>query len=124
MGGFMRKRTAMALFSTRFRTDNGSYDMKRLGICLALVCFSLPLPALSEVSETDAYTESGWHYLLAALTGSDAARMVERKTGGKVLAVSEEERDGKRVYRVKVLLPEGRIRTLFIDRDSGAVRGS
>ena len=67
-----------------------------------------------------AYDPAQW---LADLSGSDAAVIVEKKTGGKVLKVSEEERKGEWVYRVKVLLPEGRVKTVFISKASGAVKG-
>lgn len=62
-------------------------------------------------------------YWLAEVDTRQAAKLVERKTGGKVLAVTEEERNGKPVYRVKVLLPEGRIRKLFVNKESGAISG-
>lgn len=110
----MSKRSKMTLFCRG----------KGLCVSLAFIGILFSCPALSGVRQPDVITAVVWQYPLAALTSSDAARLVERKTGGKVLAVSEEERGGKRVYRIKVLLPEGRIRTLFIDRDSGIERGS
>lgn len=63
------------------------------------------------------------HLLLAGIGPSEAAAMVAQRTGGKVLKVTLEERDGREVYRVKVLLPEGRIKTVFVDKDSGGKGG-
>lgn len=60
---------------------------------------------------------------LADVSSSDAATLVVKKTGGKVLKVTEEERKGQWVYRVKVLLPEGRVKTLFVNKESGAMGG-
>jgi len=60
---------------------------------------------------------------LAEISSSDAATLVVKKTGGKVLKVTEEERKGQWVYRVKVLLPEGRVKTLFVSKESGAMGG-
>ncbi|MAR91332.1 MAG: PepSY domain-containing protein [Pseudomonadota bacterium] len=60
---------------------------------------------------------------LAQLSTSEAAAIVARRTGGKVLKVTEEERGGERVYRVKVLLPEGRIKTVFVNKATGGVGG-
>lgn len=61
--------------------------------------------------------------LLAGVGPSEAAASVAQKTGGKVLKVTLEERDGREVYRVKVLLPEGRIKTVFVDKESGGKGG-
>lgn len=53
--------------------------------------------------------------LLAAMDGAAAARAAEARTGGKVLSVSREERNGKTVYRVKVLMPGGQIKNVYIN---------
>ncbi|RLU03063.1 MAG: hypothetical protein D9N11_06020 [Ketobacter sp.] len=63
------------------------------------------------------------YVLLAEISPSEAAAKVVQKTGGKVLRVTVEERDGREVYRVKVLLPEGRIKTVFVDKESGGKGG-
>ncbi len=74
---------------------------------LLLIC-SLPLQG---------HAQGG--YLLADISPSDAAAKVVRQTGGKVLRVTLEERGGKEVYRVKVLLPEGRVKTVFVNKETG-----
>lgn len=61
--------------------------------------------------------------LLAQVDGAGAARIVERSTGGKVLSVDRQERKGRIVYRVKVLLPEGRVRTVMVDAETGRMGG-
>lgn len=61
--------------------------------------------------------------LLAGVSAAEAGALAARRTGGKVLKVNEEERNGRWVYRVKVLLPEGRVKTLFIDRETGGTGG-
>ena len=60
---------------------------------------------------------------LAEMSGNGAARAVERATGGRVLSVHREENNGRVVYRVKVLLPEGRIRVFIVDAETGSVNG-
>ena len=51
-----------------------------------------------------------------------AAAAARNATGGQVLGVSG-RRDGARVvYRVKVLLPGGRVRTVIVDGASGRVQ--
>jgi hypothetical protein len=46
-------------------------------------------------------------------TGLPASvRRIERETGGEVLKAQPIQRDGREVYRVKVLTPQGRIRVV------------
>lgn len=52
---------------------------------------------------------------------SDAASRVQRRYGGQVIAVAPAERDGRRGMRVKVLLDDGRVKTLFVDERTGEV---
>jgi hypothetical protein len=61
--------------------------------------------------------------LLAQIDGAGAARIVERSTGGKVLSVNRQEKKGRIMYRVKVLLPEGRVRTVMVDAETGRMGG-
>ncbi|MDG4554893.1 MAG: hypothetical protein P9E24_11740 [Candidatus Competibacter sp.] len=51
-----------------------------------------------------------------------AANAARRATGGRVLGVQGSERDGQPGYRVRILQPDGRVRSLHYDADSGAVR--
>ena len=55
------------------------------------------------------------------LSSSEAAAIVREETGGRVLGVKSEKRDGTRVYRVKVLLPKGRVRYYAVDRRTGRI---
>lgn len=66
---------------------------------------------------------AGQYMILAELDSSSAARLVERKTGGKVLSVHRQEKKGRVQYRVKVLLPEGRVRTVSVDAETGQMGG-
>lgn len=50
----------------------------------------------------------------------DSVRRVERETGGQVLRAQPIERDGREVYRVKVLTPQGRVRVM--ENDAGSPR--
>ena len=72
--------------------------------CFTLVTallMALALPAWAEVSRDDA---------------TSLARQV---TGGRVLAVEKIEREGRPVWRVKVLSPQGEVRLVLIDAASG-----
>jgi len=53
---------------------------------------------------------------------SAAAAAARRATGGRVLGVSPRRAGGRVIYRVKVLLPDGRVRSVTVDGSSGEVR--
>ncbi|MBS0194765.1 MAG: PepSY domain-containing protein [Proteobacteria bacterium] len=48
---------------------------------------------------------------------------IQRETGGQVLRAQPYERDGREVYRVKVLTPQGRIRVYEEDPGDAGHRG-
>jgi hypothetical protein len=59
--------------------------------------------------------------LAQQLSPSEAAASARNITGGKILKVRPMK--GSRVdYRVKVLSPEGRVRNIIVDGNSGKVR--
>ena len=51
-----------------------------------------------------------------------AANAAREATGGRVLGVQGADQNGQRGYRVRILQPDGRVRSLHFDPDSGAVR--
>ena len=75
--------------------------MKFLSTLFAACLMALAPPAWADVSRDDA-------------TG--LARQV---TGGRVLAVEKIDREGRMVWRVKVLTPQGEVRLVLIDAASG-----
>jgi len=48
-----------------------------------------------------------------------AAAAAQRASGGRVLAVDKTERDGRAIWRVKVVTPQGEVRVILIDAASG-----
>jgi hypothetical protein len=56
-----------------------------------------------------------------AISLSDAASRVQRRYGGQIIAVAPSEQGGRRGMRVKVLLDDGRVKTLFVDERTGEV---
>lgn len=51
-----------------------------------------------------------------------AANAAREATGGRVLGVQGADQDGQRGYRVRILEPGGRVRSLHFDPESGAMR--
>ena len=92
-----------------------------LGLLAVVACaLLLSLPAQGAVQTAPV---SGPVLYLAQIDSASAARIVERQTGGKVLSVHRQETKGRIQYRVKVLLPEGRVRTVMVDAESGQTGG-
>jgi hypothetical protein len=53
---------------------------------------------------------------------SGAAHIAARSTGGRVLSVRSQGKSGRVVYRVKLLMPDGRVRSVRVDGATGAVQ--
>ena len=51
-----------------------------------------------------------------------AANAAREATGGRVLGVQGADRDGQPGYRVRILQPDGRVRSLHFDPASGSMR--
>ncbi len=55
------------------------------------------------------------------VTLEQAANMVRRQTGGRVLSASPSERSGRQGYDIRVLLDGKRVKSYFVD-DQGRIR--
>lgn len=44
-----------------------------------------------------------------------AAAIAKNRTGGRVLSAEKREVDGRLMYRIKILAPKGRVRSIYID---------
>ncbi len=75
--------------------------MKTLITLISALLLALALPAWAQVSR------------------DDAATTAQQASGGRVLAVEKTEREGRPVWRVKVLTPQGEVKVILIDVASG-----
>ena len=55
----------------------------------------------------------------ADVSRDDAATAAQLASGGRVLTVEKTEREGRPVWRVKVLTPQGEVKVILIDAASG-----
>lgn len=79
-----------------------------LGLALS---FPFPLPAVDAgflVRAADVQTRPG-------LTLDQAVRKVQSETGGRILSADAVLTAGGPVYRIKVLLPSGRVKVIQVD---------
>lgn len=60
--------------------------------------------------------------LAHAIDRDQAAAQVQQQTGGRVLSVDSAERDGRKVFRVRVLTRSGEVRIVIVDARTGKVR--
>ncbi len=75
--------------------------MKLLTTLITALMLALSLPAWADVSR------------------DDAAAMAQQATGGRVLSVDQSQREGRLVWRVKLLTPRGEVIVVLIDAASG-----
>ncbi|MCA0899065.1 PepSY domain-containing protein [Microbulbifer agarilyticus] len=55
------------------------------------------------------------------ISKNEAAALVKRRFGGKILAISEVQRKGKSMFRVKGLSEKSQVYVVFVDRQSGRI---
>ena len=75
--------------------------MKFLTTLITALMLALSLPAWADVSR------------------DDAAALAQQATGGRVLAVDQAQREGRLVWRIKLLTPQGEVIVVLIDAASG-----
>ena len=57
----------------------------------------------------------------ARLTLNEATELVQRRMGGRVLAAQAVRAQGRDMYRVKVLTPQGEVRIVLVDAATGSM---
>lgn len=81
-----------------------AFVMRLIGSILLLVTLSLPIPVYPISPEKQ-----------EPISLDQAAAIARSRTGGRVLSAETREVDGRLMYRIKILTPEGRVRSLYID---------
>ncbi|WP_269532760.1 PepSY domain-containing protein [Chitinimonas sp. BJYL2] len=59
--------------------------------------------------------------VLADVSRDEAASIAQRSAKGRVLSVDRSERDGRPVWRIKLVTPQGEVRVVLVDVASGRV---
>ena len=57
----------------------------------------------------------------ARLSLNDATELVQKRTGGRVLAAQEVREQGRQMYRIKVLTRQGEVRIVLVDAETGSM---
>lgn len=67
--------------------------------------------------------QGGWQSARnEGITRDQAAAIVSKQTGGRILQVSRRNDDSHSYYLVKVLLPSGKVKIYSVDANSGEIR--
>ena len=90
----------------------------RFLICLFLAYVSL-LPAALAINLTVATQLAQARQKRLSL--SEAADLVQRQTGGRVLSAQASNEQGREVYRIKVLTSSGEVRVVLVDASTGSM---
>ena len=57
----------------------------------------------------------------ARVSLSEAAERVQKSTGGRVLSAQAVREQGRDLYRIKVLSPQGEVRIVYVDAATGSM---
>lgn len=100
------------------------YLLHPLGYLLLVVALltGLPAAALANPPHTPAVQPGQLVQASDRISLNQATRMVREETGGRVLSAEEVQRGNRSVYRIRVLLGEGRVRVVEVDPQSGRMR--
>lgn len=52
---------------------------------------------------------------------SEAAKRVQKSTGGRVVSAQTVKEDGRRLHRIKVLTQQGEVRIVYVDAVTGDI---
>lgn len=55
----------------------------------------------------------------AQVSREEAASIAQRSSGARVLSVERADRNGRSAWRVKLLTPQGEVRVVLVDANSG-----
>ena len=92
-----------------------------------LILMVLALTAAQAQASSVATDSSRSNWLMVAsgkhvgLSLNDATELVQKRTGGRVLAAQEVREQGRAMYRIKVITPQGEVRIVFVDAQTGSV---
>jgi len=88
---------------------------------LVLVAMINPLNSSPAITSSGFTEDTIWVAARGSIGRDEAAATARSATGGRVLSVDPQQRRGRLIYRVKVLLKGGRVRVVNIDGQTGEI---
>jgi uncharacterized membrane protein YkoI len=100
--------------------------MKHIHYSIALIA-ALVLHGPAHAAAFDDGGTGRERILLAAADGRPLSRdaavaLVQKQTGGRVLAVERSQLDGRETFRIKLLTRDGEVRVVHVDVATGAIK--
>lgn len=92
-----------------------------LSALLLLIVAAGPGVALTHAQSAASTSSQSARTASAQISAADAAEIVRRQHGGRVMGVQTRQRDGRVVYQVRILQDDGRMRTINVDGHSGKI---
>jgi len=92
--------------------------LRRIAVPLLVVATALSMPAAGAQARSVTLLAQA-----ESVSADDAAATVRARVGGRILDVRLQSDARRRVWRVKVLLPGGRVRVYRVDARSGRILG-
>ena len=104
------------------KTQPNHTPAQRARRALVLLAVTALLAALPGVQAQAARAASPADVRLFAMSIEEAADQVRGAYGGQVIAASPARAGGREGYRIRVILDDGRVITVFVDAESGTMR--
>ena len=103
-----------------------SFDIYISFIKTVLISILAMAMMLSVAQATSFSANKGWssQWMLAAvaqITSEEAVKKAKRKYKGKVLSAKKSQIKGSSVYKIKMLMPDSVVKTVWVDGQSGQI---
>lgn len=82
-----------------------------------IACLTLLLSVLAVPAQARPQTSTGLLSYYYAVSLDEAVAQVKEQTGGRILTAETVTKDGNKVHRIKVLLPDGTVKVMYINAD-------
>lgn len=104
------------------KLDRAARRPTRVVFALLLSICAAPLQAeAGAVYDRDHFHPGYLRVQQKEISRDQAAAIVKQRYGGKILAISEAQRDGRSVYRVKGLSDKSQVYVVYVDKQSGRI---
>ncbi|MFI2810482.1 MULTISPECIES: PepSY domain-containing protein [Microbulbifer] len=92
-----------------------------IALCAAPLQASVPPVVAPQAAQADHLQVRILKVQKREISREQAAALVKRRYGGKILAVSETSRKGRPAYRVKGLSDKSQVYVVYVDKQSGRI---
>lgn len=95
-----------------------------LAFVLLVIGFAAPMQVDAVQERKGGFRPEAVRVQKKSISREEAAAIVKRRYGGKILAISEVQRNGRNLYRVKGLSKKSQVYVVYVDKHSGRISRS